>query len=186
MDAIEALANLLKSLVEGFSKRERLRVSLLFFLVLILAFFYFESHTRLFYHLSLERRISLVAQLNQLAKDDIASNSELSPIYTELTQEILNRKVVPMEFPNFTTLVLYKFLTGASFGLLFLIISLLYRRPKATQGALWVALFFGIFAIFIPVLGSLWINFTVLMIGQLLLLLALPPKTDSHNTPHTA
>lgn len=81
-----------------------------------------------------------------------------------------------MELPMIDLLVIYKFLTGAGFGLLFLFIGLLYRRPKAMQGAFLVALFFGIIAIFVPILGSLWVNLTLLMISQLLLLVAFAPK----------
>jgi hypothetical protein len=186
MNAFEGLTNLVTLIIESISKRKRLLAFVFFLIVFSLIFLYFESHTRLIYYSSLERKISLVNQLNELAKDDIALNTELNPIYSELSKELLDRKVTPMEFPTITTLILYKFLTGASFGLLFLLIGLLYRRPKAMQGALLVALFFGIVGIFFPIVGSIWVNLTILMIGQLLLLVALAPKKDSHNTPHTA
>lgn len=187
MDTIESLANLISSIFEGINKRQRLRIFVFFFLVLSFVFLYFESHTRLIYYYSLERKISLLTQLNKLAKDDVALNNELSPIYSDLSEELLNRKVIPMEFPIITTLVLQKFLTGASFGLLFLVIGFFFRRPKAMRGAFIVSLFFGIVAIFVPIIfGSIWINLAILMIGQLFLLVSVAPKKDSHNTPHTA
>jgi hypothetical protein len=186
MSAIESLANVVRSIFENISKSKRVMVFVSFVIVLLLVFLYFESHTRLIYYYGLERKVSLLSQLNRLAKDSAIQSGELSPIYNELIQEILNRKVSPMEFPLITTLVLYKFLTGASFGLLFLFIGLLNRRPKAMQGALLVATFFGLIAIFIPIFGSIWINLIILMVVQLLLLVAFASKKDPPSTPRTA
>jgi hypothetical protein len=187
MSILEGLTNLVNLILEGVSKPKRLITFLFFFFILSLTLLYIENHTRIVYHFSLERKIVLLNQLNNLAKEDVILNKELSPIYFEVSQELLKRKVTPMEFPSITILVFYKFLTGAFLGLLFLLIALFYRRPKAMQGALIISLFFGIIAMFVPILfGSIWYNFIALMIGQLLILLALSPKKDSHNTPHVA
>lgn len=183
MNSLEGLTNLANLILEGIGKRKRLIAILFFGGMVLLTFLYFESHTRLVYYYSLERKISLLDQLNKLAENNVTGNKDLNPIYSEISSEVLNRKVTPMELPTITTLVLYKFLTGATFGLLFLFIGLFSKRPKAMQGALLVALFFGIVAIFVPVLGSLWINLIVLMVGQLFLLVSLAPNKNSHNTP---
>jgi len=186
MNAIESLANLVRSIFENISKSTRLLVFIFSLLVLVLVFLYVESHTRLIYYYSLERKFLLLTELNQLANNGVMKNNELGPIYVELANEILNIKVAPMELPIITIFVIYKFLTGASFGLLFLVLSLIYRRPKAMRGALLVATFFGILAIFIPILGSIWVNLGVLVLAQLFLLIAVAPKKDPPTTPRTA
>ncbi|GEM_PF-6046459 len=186
MSVFEGLTNLVNLILEGVRKPKRMITLLFFFFVFSLSFLYIEGHTRLLYHLSLERKITLLSQLNQLSKEGVKLDGELSSIYYEISQELLESKVTPMAFPPITILVFYKFLTGASFGFLFLLIGLFYKRPKAMQGALIVSLFFGIIAIFLPILfGSIWFNLLFLMIGQLLLLLAFSPKKDEHNTSRT-
>jgi hypothetical protein len=81
-----------------------------------------------------------------------------------------------MELLDITSLELYKFLTGASFGLLFFLIGLLTRKPKAIKGALLVTIFFGIVAIFVPVLVSIWVNLIVLTLAQMVIVLSIAPK----------
>lgn len=183
MDAnekVEGFASLLWNVITKGGFR-----AFIFLLSLLLIFFYFESHTRLIYYYSLERRIALAKQIGEISPNNSAIEPRLKSIQDELLTDLIDRKVISMEFPTITTFVLLKFLTGAGFGLIFLVIGFINRRPKAMQGALLIASVFGLVSIFIPIIRSIWINFAILIVVQLLLLLLTPGK-EPPTTPRTA
>jgi len=183
MDAnekIEGFAGLLWTVITKGGFR-----AFVFLLTVLLIFFYIESHTKLIYYYSLERRISLAKQIGEISTNNPEIESKLRLIQNELVNDLMNRKVSLMEIPTITTYALLKFLTGAGFGIIFLVIGFIYRRPKAMQGALLIASTFGLISLFVPPIGSLWVNFVIFVIVQLILLLLTPSKYPP-TTPRAA
>jgi len=128
--------------------------------------FTWESLTGYFFFTSVERKITLLKELNSLAKDGISQDSELSPIYNEIVAELTTYKI--HSIPQLSDLKferVWKFVSGAFLGLAVAIAGLGDRsKPgkkwKSTvSGGVFVGIVLGVIGIFLPTFYSPWVNY---------------------------
>ena len=158
---------------------------LVFWLVLILLLFavglVVETTTGVRFLWSMDRKVQLLTQLQELASEGIAQDPQLGPIYQDSVRELAEYKVEPLRI----SLVLdlegtIKFLGAALPVMLFYVATWfgdtfdpirerIKRRSKYTPLAIvvmalvWLTMLlgcavYGIIGLVIPTLGSAWVN----------------------------
>lgn len=146
----------------------------------------------------MERKISLLKSLNELAQNGIANNSELSPIYHELVAELASYKVEPLSIKQITsalnTLSLHipewlgKFVSGGLLGFLVALSGLAERKKGSDRWSSLVlgGLFFGILAglvgIIIPTIYNNLVNYIGYPILQVVAILLISRFTKKKAT----
>jgi hypothetical protein len=140
----------------------------------------------------LQRKVSLLKDLNEIANNGVKSNSELEPIYNDLVQQFTHGKVNTVN--SYSSIILsslnsfistplfeFKFLSGAALGLVLIIWALRMHAEKSEKlqtlrGALLVTLVFGVIGASLPLnlnnaAINLFRNFLILFGVQLVVLL---------------
>ena len=156
------------------------------FIFIVLVFS--ERLTNYLYFWRIEKRITLLKELYSLDQSGIAKNDQLSPVYNDLVGELNSYKAYhPSININFRADQLWRFISGASVGLIGLAISIIriYETRKhhdyeefPTRGfligiiltSIW-AIMFGIVGLLLPTIYSPWVNYIAFPILQVLLLL---------------
>jgi hypothetical protein len=149
----------------------------------------FENLTGYAYFSRMERKVSILKSLNELAHDDISSKPELNAIYQDVISELEAYQIKPLSFTgffsNFGSVIpqmpseFWKFISGGFLGFIVAIAGLVDRRQgnERWSSIFWGGLVFGILmgliGIFIPKIYNLWVNyigFPVIQIAVILLL----------------
>jgi hypothetical protein len=150
-------------------------VSVLFFVAL--SFWFLETQFGLVSFWNLQRRVSLLKELNALAQNHVTQNSNLNPIYEKLVGELGRRGAPPILTPS-SAVAFWKFFTGACFWFVLLVLGLLLgiepddpgiTLDQSMTGIVMLGLFFGIIGVFLPFVGPLW-NYLGFPLAQALLL----------------
>jgi hypothetical protein len=149
--------------------------SILFFLAL--GCWFLETQIGLVFFWYLERKVSLLKELNSLAQNNVTQNSDLSPIYHNLVGELAQRSSSPLIFTPSFAVVVWKFFSGASVSFVLLVLALLVgARPddqditldQSMTGFVLLGLFFGFIGVFLPFISPLW-NYLGFPLTQVLL-----------------
>jgi len=106
-DSISSLLSLL-----GSNRRWKI-VSILFFLGL--GWWFVETQFGLVFFWNLDKRMTVLKELNALAQDGVTQNSELNPIYQDLVKE-LARSGTPRVLTASFAVGFWKFLVVLLFG----------------------------------------------------------------------
>lgn len=165
---------------------------LLFWIFLILAivtgFIVFENFTGYVYFSKMEKKVSILNTLNELAKDDITSKPELNSIFQDTVSELKSYQVKPLSFSGFfsgfgiTIPVIpyefWKFISGGFLGFMVAIAGLVDKRKgnqkwgSTFMGGLVFGILFGIIGAVIPTIYNVWVNhigFPIVQIAGILL-----------------
>jgi len=173
---MDKVASLLTGLFQDLNLR--LRWILIFALACfaILSVLAFEYWTGNFYYSSLQKKVSLLKEMQVIANEGIASNTELYPVYKSTVEELARREVSPFAFPAVADPVTAgKAISGASIWIIFAVLGLFgVFGPENKIPAL---LLLGLFAILvgyistlIPTLSTPWLNYLGVPIIQLIIL----------------
>lgn len=185
---MEDIANLVASLFKDLKLPFRwLAVgSVILFIILgVLGFEYLTGH---FYYQSLEKKISLLKELQLIANEGIDKNPELYPIYQSAAEELARCEVrnlaflLPLSVSLGAPVVLGKAVSGALIWLLILIVGVTSEVKKAgklTGSTIGLAAVLIIFAVIfawvgtiIPTVYAPWVNyigFPLIQLGLLFL-----------------
>jgi hypothetical protein len=137
-------------------------VSTLFFLAL--GWWFLEAQFGLVSFWNLERKVSLLKELNSLAQDNISQNSDLNPIYQNLVAELARSGAPPILAPSFA-IGLAKFFSGASIWFILLMFALFLgakpndksiSRDDSMTGLVMLGLFFGVINVVLPFISPLY------------------------------
>jgi hypothetical protein len=158
---------------------------ILFIFFVLIGLFGFEYFTGYSYYDNLEKKISLLKELNALANDGISTNSDLQEAYQQTILELTKRKVNPLDIPPIIfidkTIFLetsIKIFSSISVGLLFLIGSITGAIPSDNKSlaiftSILIGFLFGCIGIVLPIIYRPWVNYVGFPVVQLLLLLFL-------------
>lgn len=175
---LEGLGKVITSLFEGLDIRRRWFAIVFLLITLMMIASGFEYLTGYNYYRSLEKKVALLKELQALNKDGIATNPELKQIYDVTLQEMRNRPVQPLAFPDVifaNSVNFWKGLTGALIPLIFLVVTLFKPNKTSTDantisGAIMAAILFGGIAIFLPTFYNPLVNYIGYPIALMLLL----------------
>jgi hypothetical protein len=78
---VKDLIAIIKSLLEDLDIRRRWFVIVSLFALVLLVVLGFEHFAGYYYYRSLEKKVELLKELHSLAKDDIAQDQDLHPVY---------------------------------------------------------------------------------------------------------
>ncbi len=177
----------LESLFTEFNYRK-----LLFWVFIILAIItglvIFENLTDYAYFSRMERKVYILKNLNELAKDDISSKPELNSIYQDVVSELESYQIEPFSFSrafsNFGSIIpkmpseFWKYISGGFLGFIVAIAGFVDRKKGNEKwssifwGGLVFGMLMGLIGVFIPKIYNIWINyigFPVLQIVAILL-----------------
>ncbi len=190
MDKIaEMIATLFKELKPSF----RWVAVFIFLGLAILGFWFFERSTGQLYFSRLERKITLLTELQKLKDSGIENNPELYNIYQDLVVELESFSVEqpaivsikPVDFSE--PAAIGKAISGAFLWVLILVFGVSYEIRKAgkitgTTTAiavflLVVSLLFAWFGMIIPTIINPWVNFIGFPIVQIIILVILTRKS---------
>jgi hypothetical protein len=143
----------------------------LFMIVVVGALLVFaERLTGFIFFMRMERKVSLLRELNDLANNDITSNNELSAMYYEIASELESYKIEPIFIPQIgavsPTIGLHipervgKFVSGGFLGFIVALSGFAERRKESTQ---WRSVALGVWQLeYSPVcLGRLFLPFII-------------------------
>ncbi|HCR70244.1 MAG TPA: hypothetical protein DIW23_02270 [Anaerolineae bacterium] len=159
-------------------------------LLLLICVSYIEERGDFIYIASLEYKINVLQEMSNLSSDpNIQNNFVLRTIYTNYLNEFSQRKALPMNTTEALSLLLLKFLTGATFGIIYSIIALRLKDKKLLRGALAIAYLVGGIGMIMPIpiikiipflssfssslstIQGLGINLVILFISQFVILM---------------
>jgi hypothetical protein len=164
---MKELVTLIRHLLEGLDIRRRWIALVGIFLTVLIVLFVLECWTGWNYYANLEKKIKLMSSLHELARNDIASNQDLYPIYQETVAELSRRKVFSPSIPSIgfaSSVSFWKALTGALFWLSLAIAGLFGAFGKENKIAAAVilgiiAFLFGYIGTIIPTIKDPWVNY---------------------------
>lgn len=148
-------------------------------LVLIIAcVLLFETFTGYNYYRSLDKKVALLQKMHTMAKEGIANEPELMPIYESTLNEIASREIWPLRFGSTLTVdpvVFWKAFSGAFIGLVYLLLTLfgIYKpanRGSVVLGSVVIAFIFGLLGALLPTVYSPWVNYIGVPVLQVVIL----------------
>lgn len=149
-------------------------VSILF--VLALVSWLVEAQFDLVLFWNLERKVSLLKELNSLAQNGVTKSSDLNPIYQNLAKELARIGAPPILTSSFS-IGFFKFVSGAFFWFAFLALALFVgAKPDdkaitlddSMTGLVMLGLFFGVVGVILPFVSPS-INYLGFPLAQVLL-----------------
>jgi hypothetical protein len=174
---MDGFFKLLNNFIEGLDLPRRWVVGTVIIGFVIFCIWVYEVNTGRFYYDSLERKIGLLGQLNELATAGIEDNPELYPVYQEAIDELSTRKVYPYLFQLTSPVdpvTFWKGLSGAIFWLLMALGTLAFAKTNKLSTALVLTIFgimAGIIGVFIPTAENPLFNYLGFPLTQFLLIL---------------
>lgn len=152
-----------------------------------------ENTTGYAYFSRMERKVSILKDLNELAQDGITSNQELSPIYHDTVSELETYQIKPLSFSQFlsslNSLTLNipeefgKFISGGLLGFMVAIAGWVDRKKGGEEwsstffGGLILGIIFGFIGAAIPIIYNPWINYIGFPLIQTIVILFFSRKT---------
>ena len=143
--------------------------------IIVLAANFSERMTGYFFFRSMEKKVSLLKDLQALDQSGINQNQELSAIYHQTIVELSDHKVETPRLPNLPQSErLWLFISGSSFFFLLSIIFLLQKEKKFyVYAPLILGLIFGCIGAALPIAFNPWLNYLGFPILQMFLLMLL-------------
>ncbi len=148
----------------------------------------FENYTGYAYFSRMERKVAILKSLNELAKDDISSRTELNLIYQDTISELKSYKVETFSLSDFFSgfgIVIpqipsefRKFISGGFLGFMVAIAGLVDKRKgnekwnSTFMSGLVFGISFGFIGAVIPTIYNIWVNhigFPIVQIAGILL-----------------
>jgi hypothetical protein len=176
-------AGFITGLFSGLDLRGRWFAGVLSVIVLLLAFWAFESYTGSFFYQTLEKRTAILERMHTLADEGIANDPLLYPIYLSTAKKLASRSDFRIPLPTISLTDpegLGKAISGSSIWVLILIVGVSseIRKDKRISGTTvalaltigLVAYFFGWIGTIIPTLWHPWVNYIAFPGAQLLIL----------------
>lgn len=159
--------------------------------LLIALFLVFENISGWIYLATIDRKIALLGELQELSEAGIEQNSELNPLYQEMIEDIEKHDThsfflrVGIGLGNYESNKFAKFLSGASLWLLVALVGLL-MKGKDKLAFLVMGLAFAIPAGYIAIVLPTfihplvnWIGYPIFWFAFVILLGKLPKKNPS-------
>ncbi len=185
----EGIGDVLKALFEGLDLRRRWLAVFSFVVVVGVCLLLFEQMTATVYYSSLERKTSLMKELNALEKEgDISSSPELKKVYDATVQELSLRPIRPFAFPavvSLSSVTFWKVVSGAGVGLFFAlcyVFGVWRTGVNILPAAVAIAIIGGFIGGVMPVLYGPWVNYIGFPVVQLLLLFLAGRRIDSRSS----
>lgn len=184
-DFLSQLLKSISSLFPDLSLRGRWFTLIAFLFIVFILIGFIEAQTGWIRLWQIEKRIILLQQLHALSREDILQNADLRPVYLDLSSELAEVHYFN-SFRSFNLLItnalnspfFVKFLGGFLIGGIFFVVGYfqwLRGNPSGKNtavGALIFAVSCGIIGGLIPTIYSMWINFILYPIIEIIFLLA--------------
>jgi hypothetical protein len=177
------IANFIVSLFKGLKLSLRWLAIILTLLLITFGLLTYENFTGHFYFSKLEKKVTLVKELQLIANEGVDTNKDLFPIYESAVDELAQYNVRTLAFPHFSyvnfgdPVTSGKAISGASVWLLILVVGVSSDVKKAgklsgtTIGVaiviIVVAVLFAWIGTIIPTVFNPWVNYIGLPVIQL-------------------
>ena len=186
---LESASNLtqgLAHLAKGFTLAKFVKWIIVLILIASTALYFYENYfASTYFYNKIDRKISIIDKVQRLGGSDstiiIKSHKNLQNILDNLDppqKQFFNSTNVRLFFSKYIVPNFIKILGAIILPLLILLISWRTTEDKKDiiVGAILLAVVFAIIAIIIPTIHSLWVNFILMPIAQIIVLLPFIPK----------
>lgn len=173
MENFLGFAQILASITKGITLGKFIRwiVSIIIIAAIVLFLYNTFFNVNIFYN-KLDRKLIIIEKIQSLSKGDSTIISETHKRIYEIIRNLEPSRNIKMTFPDSNWAVIIKIMGALLLPFLAVIASWRTNdRASLITGAVVLSLVFGVIAVFIPTIYSVWINFIIVPVAEILVLI---------------
>ena len=177
LDSASGLANGLASIAKNITLGKFIRWTFTLLVIGAIVLYAFDRYSSTFFYNKLDRKIAVLEKIQRLGATDTLIQKETQKKLLEILNSIDQPSNSSTILPQSVWVALAKVLGAIIFPLLAILFSLKAPdRKSIIAGGLVLIVVFGTISIFIPIIHSLWINFFLFPVVEILILIPFIPR----------